>query len=251
MPALTAAAKARRVSRGTFGGGPLQHFDDFTLYDRCITRGLMGSQLPVLYGNGLRIVQTPNEVAISYEMIHDTRVIPLDKRPHIDASIEQYMGNARGHWEGDTLVVETHELHEQDEHRHQRQRPAHSDKLKMTETFTRIDPEMIDYRARIEDPATYTAPFTIRLTITKQPNYETLRVLVPRRQRRGGTCAQRRTRVRAASRGGQGEGSADSAALDASGVRPPAGGRRGVQHQPRRVARSLTARSARRCRPAP
>ena len=107
VPELTAAAKAQAVSRGTFGPGPFNTFDDFTLYDRCITRGLMGSQLPVIYGNGLRIVQTPDSVAISYEMIHDTRVIPLDKRPHIDASVEQYLGNPRGHWEGDTLVVDS------------------------------------------------------------------------------------------------------------------------------------------------
>ena len=81
MPALTQAALARRkaiANQGTFGGGPWDDFDDFTLYDRCITRGVPGSVMPVLYGNGLRIMQTPNEVVISYEMVHDTRVIPLD-----------------------------------------------------------------------------------------------------------------------------------------------------------------------------
>jgi hypothetical protein len=173
VPELTAAAKAQAVSRGTFGPGPFNDFDDFTLYDRCITRGLMGSQLPVIYGNGLQIVQTPDNVAISYEMIHDTRVIPLDKRPHIDASVEQYMGNARGHWEGDTLVVESTNFTDKTSIGINGNGTRHSAEIKITETFKRVDSQMIAYTARIEDPVTYTAPFTIRLMITKQPNYET------------------------------------------------------------------------------
>ena len=92
---------------GTFANGPFNNFDDFTLYDRCITRGILGSTLPVIYGNGMRIVQSPNEVVISYEMIHDNRVIPLDNRPHPSNALKQYMGSSRGHWEGETLVVET------------------------------------------------------------------------------------------------------------------------------------------------
>jgi hypothetical protein len=173
IPELTATAKAQAVSRGTFGPGPFNTFDDFTLYDRCITRGLMGSQLPVIYGNGLRIVQTPDAVAISYEMIHDTRVIPLDKRPHIDASVEQYMGNPRGHWEGDTLVVESTNFTNKTSIGINGNGTHHSAEIKIIETFKRVDPEMIAYTARVEDPVTYTAPFTIRLMITKQPNYET------------------------------------------------------------------------------
>ena len=117
MPALTQSALARRkaiANQGTFGGGPWDDFDDFTLYDRCITRGVPGSVMPVLYGNGLRIVQTPNEVVISYEMVHDTRVIPLDGRARIGANIKQYIGDSRGHWEGDTLVVETTNFTQQD-----------------------------------------------------------------------------------------------------------------------------------------
>jgi hypothetical protein len=80
MPAMTAAGRARAANRdaGTFGPGPFDDFEDFTLYDRCVTRGLVGSILPVLYGNGVRILQTPNEVVLSYEMVHDTRIIPID-----------------------------------------------------------------------------------------------------------------------------------------------------------------------------
>jgi hypothetical protein len=82
MPKLTPAGEALAATRvrGTFGPGPFDAFQDFTLYDRCITRGVLGSLLPVIYGNGVRIAQNPDSVAISYEMIHDTRVIPLSAR---------------------------------------------------------------------------------------------------------------------------------------------------------------------------
>jgi hypothetical protein len=169
IPQITPAAQARRKAManvGTFGNGPFNTFTDFTLYDRCITRGV-GGILPVLYGNGVRIAQTPNEVIVSYEMIHDTRVIPLDGRPHIGPSIKQYMGDARGHWEGDTLVVETTNFTDKTSIA-----GLHSDQLRLTERFTRIDPQMIDYRLTVTDPATYEAPFTLRLTITQQPNYQ-------------------------------------------------------------------------------
>src|SRR5260221_8006737 len=150
MPALTPAGIARRNASfgvGTFAGGPFNTYEDFTLYDRCITRGV-GGIFPVLYGNGIRIMQTPNEVIISYEMVHDTRVIPLDGRPHVGAAIKQYMGDARGHWEGETLVVETANFTDRVGFS-----GPNSEKLKLTERFTRIDPEMIDYRIRVDDPA--------------------------------------------------------------------------------------------------
>ena len=169
LPALTQAGLARQKSSfgiGTFGNRPFNSFEDFTLYDRCITRGV-GGVFPVLYGNGLLIAQTPNEVVISYEMVHDTRVIPLDGRSHVGPAIKQYMGNARGRFEGDTLVVETTNFTD----RVGFQGP-NSDGLTLTEWFTRIDPQMIDYRIRVEDPAMYTAPFTMRFTITQQPNYQ-------------------------------------------------------------------------------
>ena len=85
VPALTPAGQARRASggQGSFGVGPWNKVQDFSLYDRCITRGAVGSFMPAVYGNGARIVQTPNAVVISYEMVHDTRVIPLDDRPAV------------------------------------------------------------------------------------------------------------------------------------------------------------------------
>ena len=176
VPAMTAAGKARidpQRDRGTFAPGPFDSVrDDFTLYDRCITRGVIGSILPVLYGNGLRIMQTPDEVVISYEMIHDTRVIPLDGRPPLDPAIRQYMGASRGHFEGDTLVIETTNFTDQTSIGGNGNGPRHSARLHLTERLTRIDPDMIDYRATIDDPVAYTEPFTIRLTISTQPGYE-------------------------------------------------------------------------------
>ena len=180
MPAVTPAAAARRKAQagvGTFGTRPLNSFEDFSLYDRCITRGI-ASITPVLYGNGLRIVQSPGEVTITYEMIHDTRVIPLSpadgngsapflgSRPRLDAKHRLWLGDARGRWEGDTLVIETTNFTDRTSIQ-----GLHSDKLKITEWLTRIDPEMIDYRLRVEDPETWTAPFTLRYTITTQPDY--------------------------------------------------------------------------------
>ena len=169
MPALTPAGQAKQKASlgiGTFGTRPFNGFEDFTLYDRCITRGV-GGVFPVLYGNGLYIAQTPNEVVISYEMVHDTRVIPIDGRPNVGPAIKQYMGNARGHFEGDTLVVVTTNFTDRIGFS-----GPNSEGLKLTEWFTRIDPQMIDYRVRVEDPTMYTAPYTVRFTITQQPNYQ-------------------------------------------------------------------------------
>jgi hypothetical protein len=83
IPPFTPYAESRRTTRdhGSFGEGPFDSPLDFTLYDRCITRGVLGSLLPVIYGNGNRWEQSPGYVTITYEMIHDTRVIPLDSRP--------------------------------------------------------------------------------------------------------------------------------------------------------------------------
>ncbi len=173
IPPMTEAGLARAAprDRGTFGSGPFEDFDDFTLYDRCITRGVVGSKFPVVYGNGLRIVQNPDSVAISYEMIHDTRIIKLDGRPHMNDAIRQYLGNSRGHWDGDTLVVETRNLTDDTSIGPNGNGTRHSTEMTITERFTRIDPEMIEYTARVDDPVTYTAPFTVRLMLTAQPGY--------------------------------------------------------------------------------
>ena len=174
-PELTEAGKALAATRnrGTFGPGPFDGFADFTLYDRCITRGVLGSVLPVIYGNGVRITQNPEFVAISYEMIHDTRIIPLDGRDHIESGIRQWMGNARGRWDGDTVVVETTNFTDRTNVGTNGNGAPNSEALKLTERYTRVDPEMIEYIATVEDPVALTAPFTLRLMITSTPGYET------------------------------------------------------------------------------
>lgn len=173
-PPMTPAGLARRATRdqGSFGVGPFDKPEDFTLYDRCITRGLVGSFLPVVYGNGARILQTPDAVVISHEMVHDTRIIPLDGRPHLGSNIRQYMGDSRGRWEGTTLVVETTNFTDRTSIGANGNGARHSEAMRIVERFTRVDPEMIDYEAHIEDSVTYTRPWTIRMTITRQPGYQ-------------------------------------------------------------------------------
>ena len=168
IPPVLAAARERPMTPGSFGLGPFNSVADFSLYDRCITRGVIGSFSPAVYGNGARIVQTPDTVAISYEMVHDTRIIPLDGRPALSPSIRQYMGDARGRFEGNTLVIETTNFTDKLAIGGVR----HSEQLRLTERFTRVDPEMIDYEIRVEDPLTWEQPWTLRMTITQQPGYE-------------------------------------------------------------------------------
>ena len=168
VPPTTPAARARPRQGGSFGVGPWEKIQDFSLYDRCITRGAIGSFMPAVYGNGARIIQTPNAVVITYEMIHDTRIIPLGRKPSLGSNIQLWMGDARGHWEGDTLVVESANFTD----RTAVGGAAHSTQLRLTERFTRIDPEMIDYEITVNDPLTFTRPWTMRLTITQQPDYE-------------------------------------------------------------------------------
>lgn len=171
MPALTREGQQlQEARRAGQSNGPFYTTEDFSYYDRCISRGVTGSILPSLYGDAIRIVQSPTEVAISYEMLHDTRIIPLDGRPPADANVRQYMGSSIGHWEGDTLVVETTNFTDE----LPVGRMAHSEDLKLTERFTRIDPDMIDYVVRVDDPRTFERPWTFRLTLTTQPGYEVL-----------------------------------------------------------------------------
>jgi hypothetical protein len=176
VPALTPTGEALAATRnrGTFGPGPFDALDDFTLYDRCITRGVLGSLLPVIYGNGLRITQNPEAVAITYEMIHDTRVISLDGRAALEPGIRQWMGSARGRFEGDTLVVESASFTDRTNIGVNGNGSPNSEALTLTERFTRVDPDMIEYVVTVEDPVASTAPYTLRLMITKRPGYEML-----------------------------------------------------------------------------
>jgi len=175
MPPLSAEGQARSrpvKDRGSYGAGPFDTFEDFHLYDRCITRGILGSSFAVVYGNGVRIAQSPDNVVISYEMLADSRVIPLVERPHAQDTLKQYLGNSRGHWEGDTLVIETKNFNGKTSIGGNGIGVRHSDQLVLTERLRRVDPNMIEYRATVNDPLTYTAPWTVRMMWTTQPGYE-------------------------------------------------------------------------------
>ena len=168
MPQPLPEAQKRRAPRdqGTFGAGPFDWTTDFTNYDRCITRGIWGSVARVIYGNGNRIVQAPGMVVISYEMIHDTRVIYTDGRAHINNRIRGYLGDSRGRWDGDTLVVETTNLTDQTSIGANGNGLRHSDKMKMTERIKRVAPDIVQYQLTVDDPVTYPRPFTMSIPLT-------------------------------------------------------------------------------------
>ena len=180
--------------RGTFGNGPFNTFEDFTLYDRCITRGIVGSVLRVVYGNGNRIVQAPGMVAFSYEMIHDTRVLYTDGRPHLSQNIRQYLGDSRARWEGDELVVETTNLTDKTSIGGNGNGLRHSDRMTITERFKRVADDVVQYQFTVDDPVTYKAPFTMSMPLTPLVGRRDPALRVPRGQRRGEELAQRRTR---------------------------------------------------------
>jgi hypothetical protein len=167
-PAFTPQAETRRATRdrGTFGDGPFENFEDFTLYDRCITRGIVGGVLPVPYGNGNRIVQAPGMVIISYEMVHDTRIIYTDGRQHVGPGVRQYLGDARGHWDGNTLVVETTNFTDKTSIGPNGNGLRHSADMKITERITRVSEDVVQYEVTVSDPKTYVAPFTISMPLT-------------------------------------------------------------------------------------
>ena len=165
IPPLTPEAQqriaARAAARKTSSRGEADSWTDRSLYDRCLTRGLPGSMMPAIYGNSYQIVQGPGMVAIVYEMIHETRVIPIQGGPHVRTSIDLDMGDARGRWEGDTLVVETRNFKERSVYRN-----ANPDTLVLTERFTRISPEQVRWRVTVDDPQTWTRPWSFQMPLT-------------------------------------------------------------------------------------
>jgi hypothetical protein len=158
---LGGVMNSREGSRGSFGDGPFDSLDDFTLWDRCITRGLPGAMMPHILGNSYQIVQAPGLVAIRYELVHDTRVIPVDGRPHVGRGIELEMGDARGHWEGSTLVIETTNFKDRSTYRN-----AHATTLRLVERFTRTAPNRLEWAVTLDDSATWTRPWTFSMPLT-------------------------------------------------------------------------------------
>ena len=161
-----AALREFRQSRG-----PADSYTDRSNYDRCITRGLAGSILPVIYNNGTQIVQSPGYVAIVNEMIHETRIVPLDGRAHVGSDIKMWLGDSRGRFEGDTLVVETTNFTDRTGVGVNGGGQRHSEALKITERFTRVADDVIDYQMTVEDPQTWTAPWTMQFPLKRDDSY--------------------------------------------------------------------------------
>ncbi|HLF95597.1 MAG TPA: hypothetical protein VI457_00495, partial [Methylococcaceae bacterium] len=170
-PEMLAEAKSRPA--GQFNVELAESWTDFTYYIRCITRGVPGSIFPVIYGNGQQIVQGQGFVTILQEMVHEARVIPLDGRPHASPSIRSYMGDSRGRWEGKTLVVETTNfLGNRTGITGNGGGIPTSDAMKLTERFTRVGPDEIQYEITIDDPKTYVRPFKVGFPLTQEPGYQ-------------------------------------------------------------------------------
>ena len=135
--------------------------------ERCITRGVPGVMLPGNYNHNYNILQTSSHVVILAEMIHDTRIIPLDGRPHIGSSIEQWMGDSRGYWDSDTLVVETTNFtNKLFERRFSLLVWGTGKHMGVVERFTRVGAGRIDYEFTLTDPTTFARPFTASIPMT-------------------------------------------------------------------------------------
>lgn len=171
-PPLTEEGLKKQEEQRAMRGKSPSTWTDWSIYDRCITRGVAGSIIPVIYGNGLEIVQTPGYVAIRYEMVHDARMIPTDGRGHLPASVKSYMGDPVGHWEGNTLVVETTNFNGKMGVGPNGGGIPLSEDAKLIERFTRVANNTVNYELTVDDPKTYTAEWKIAFPITHEPGYE-------------------------------------------------------------------------------
>ena len=165
IPPMTARGQelraAARAARRPLAEGP----EDLSSWVRCITRSLV--QTPGVYNNGFQIVQGPGHVAMQVEMLHETRVIPTDPRPHLGPDITSWRGDARGRWEGDTLVVDITNFNGRAPYQ------GSSDTLTMTERYTRTGPDTLEYRFTIDDPTVWTGPWTGMFTYVRgETQYE-------------------------------------------------------------------------------
>src|SRR5262245_37406148 len=157
-------AQARRprggISTNANPKGPFNSWLDMGLYDRCITRGIPASMMPAGYGSRYDITQSPDAVVIRYEMIHEARVIPLDGRDRSQGP-RKYLGDARGWFEGNTLVVETTNFLAETAPQ------GGTENVVMTERFTAVSPTVVEWRVTFEDPGTWTRPWTYMMPLAK------------------------------------------------------------------------------------
>jgi hypothetical protein len=178
QPALSAEGQKRqadqqaeaRARRERLQGREADTYLDRSLYDRCITRGVLGSILPTIYNNGNEIIQGPGVVVIRNEMIREARIVPLDGRPQLSGSFKSYMGDSRGHWDGNTLVVTTRNLNGMTGIGGNGGGRS-SDRMTITERFTMLDKDTLQYTATIDDPGTWTRPWTLSFPWKREPVY--------------------------------------------------------------------------------
>jgi hypothetical protein len=180
IPALTPeaqkAAADRRTARAArpcsrSAAGCHDSWEDESLWDRCITRGTVGSMVPNTYNEGNQILQEPGYVILRNEMIHEARVIPLEvplKTAHAASGIRSWMGDSRGHWEGNTLVVETTNFKAQTSVNN----TETSEDLKLVERFTLTRADTLQYSVTISDPKTWTKPWTIAFPLPRESSYK-------------------------------------------------------------------------------
>ena len=160
VPPQTAEAQQRAAARAAArkGRGPADSWEDRSLYDRCITRGLPAVMLPAIYNNNTRIVQSPGYVALTHEMIHETRVVPLDEGPIAHGRLRGYLGDSRGGWDGDTLVIETRNFSDKTNYRGA---GAH---LRLMERFRRTQ-KGLRYEVTVDDRHTFMRAWTAALNL--------------------------------------------------------------------------------------
>jgi hypothetical protein len=187
LPELTEAAKRQAYSMGSDWALPAENIDfqdqfDFDSWDRCITRGMPSMMMPYRYNGGFKIHQSPGYVIFDIEMIHEARIIPIGDAPPLDPAIRQYLGESRGHWEGNTLVLETTNYNADPDANiplinlavmgsPPGNRFPISDQLKTTERITRLNDEWWMYEITTEDPDVLTEPFTVRYPMYHDPDY--------------------------------------------------------------------------------
>ncbi len=179
FPELTAWAKQKAPTMGSSWGRSV--FDkptDFDSWDRCITRGLPPSMFPFNYNNGIEIYQAPGYVVIRLEMIHEARIVPVDGRGQLDPAIKQWMGESRGHWEGDTLVVETTNFNGLTGMTNVGIPGSPSGNtpttvnMRIVERFERVAQDAIEYSMTVEDPEVLTRPWTAAYPMKLDPSYQ-------------------------------------------------------------------------------
>ena len=173
IPPLTLGGQTREIDPstrlgfvgGSFNDGPWDRPEDLHLADRCITRGLPQTWVPSAYNNGFQIVQSPGYVSLVYERLHEHRLIPLDGRAQLTPAVRQIFGDSRGHWDGNTLVVEVTNFSDQTNYL------GAGSTRRLVERYTRVDDDTVRVEITIDDPATWTKPWTMVLNGKYDPDY--------------------------------------------------------------------------------